>query len=397
MDDTPGRLAYVLQSFPERSQTFVTNELRELRRRGLVPGVHVLEPAGDPDPGGGDVPYELVPRPHARAVAAALRHVAVRNPGGLLRAVAFVLARPSPNRWGALGRALALVGALDQWPDRIHVHFLWHAARIGLLAALLVGARFSVTAHGRDLFVPNADAGALLARADPPVTVCEYNQRFLQRRWPQVPTPAVVPCGVDPETFQRTQPYGGSSTVVAVARLVEKKGLDDLVRAIAHLRETGHEVRCRIIGEGDQRAPLRALAVELDVGDLVELPGAVAPADVSDTLETAAVFCLPCVVAPDGDRDSQPVAVKEAMAMEVPVVATAEVGLPEVVDDRVGRLVPPRSPVALAAALCALLEADTDTRRAIGAAGRTRIEERFTITAGVDALLAAWDQADVPR
>lgn len=382
---------YVLQEFPERSQTFVQNELRELRRRGLRPRVFVLEAAGHPDPTATDLPHEPVPPVSLAMLARGLSAVVGRGPAGLVRALAFVLARPAPSRWRALGQALALVAQLRGRPDRFHVHFLWHAARVGLLASLLLGSRFSVTAHARDLFVPNADARDVFARSEPPVTVCDYNRRYVRARWPEVPDPAVAVCGVEPEHFTRTRPYRRDPfTVLSVARLVDKKGLDDLIRAVAHLRRAGNEVRCRIVGDGPLGAPLRRLAADLDVSDLVSLPGAVSPDEVRGGLETASVFCLPSVVAGDGDRDSQPVVVKEAMAMEVPVVTTSEVGLPEVVDDEVGRLVPPRAPVALAGALRGLLEADDADLRAMGQAGRRRIEERFSLRVGVDALLDAW-------
>ncbi len=391
MDGTRCELVYVLQEFPERSQTFVQNELRELRRRGLRPRVFVLEAAAHPDPTATDLPHEPVPPVSLAMIARGLSAVVGRDATGLARAVSFVLARPAPSRWRALGQALALVSQLGRRPDRIHVHFLWHAARVGLLASLLLGSRFSVTTHARDLFVPNADARAVFARSDPPVTVCEYNRRHVRTRWPETPDPAVVVCGVEPEHFTRTRRYRRDPfTVLSVARLVEKKGLDDLVRAVAHMRQAGHDVPCRIVGDGPEAASVRRLAADMGVADLVSLPGAVSPDEVRKALESASVFCLPSVVADDGDRDSQPVVVKEAMAMEVPVVTTSEVGLPEVVDEEIGRLVPPRAPVALADALRELSVADEGALRAMGEAGRRRIEERFSLTVGVDALVEAW-------
>lgn len=130
--------------------------------------------------------------------------------------------------------------------------------------------------------------------------------------------------------------------MVAIGRLVPKKGFGDLVEAVALLREhAAAPSRTVIVGEGPLRDGLEARIAELGLGDVIELRGACAPEDVRALLERAAVLAMPCVVAPDGDRDSMPVVVKEALAMEVPVVASREVGLPELVRPEWGRLHPP--------------------------------------------------------
>jgi glycosyltransferase involved in cell wall biosynthesis len=79
---------------------------------------------------------------------------------------------------------------------------------------------------------------------------------------------------------------------------------------------------------------------------------------------------MPSVIAADGDRDSMPVVVKEALAMELPVVGSDEVGIPEMIDERWGRLVPPGDPESLADAIAELLALEPSARVAMGAAGR---------------------------
>ena len=112
---------------------------------------------------------------------------------------------------------------------------------------------------------------------------------------------------------------------------------------------------------------------------------------VLDRMATAAVVCLPARIADDGDRDSMPVVLKEAMARSYPVVATAVVAIPEMVDDEVGRLVPPDDPGALAAALGELL-GDADLRGRLGAAGRDRVAERFTLAGEVTRLRGLFER-----
>jgi glycosyltransferase involved in cell wall biosynthesis len=111
----------------------------------------------------------------------------------------------------------------------------------------------------------------------------------------------------------------------------------------------------------------------------VELVGARTHEEVRELLESAAVLAMPCVVSADGDRDTMPVVVKEALAMEVPVVASDEVGLPEVVREHWGRLVPPGDSTALAAALGELLDLPVETRAAMGRAGREFVLEHCDV------------------
>jgi glycosyltransferase involved in cell wall biosynthesis len=110
-------------------------------------------------------------------------------------------------------------------------------------------------------------------------------------------------------------------------------------------------------------------------------------------MEEAAVFAMPSVVAPDGNRDAVPVAVLEALAMELPVVASDEVGLPEVVTPAWGRLVPPGDPVALAAALAEVLELPPQARAQMGADGRAFVRERRDLRAQTERLLELVDAA----
>jgi len=175
---------------------------------------------------------------------------------------------------------------------------------------------------------------------------------------------------------------------VSVGRLVEKKGFSYLLEATAFLRARGSSPgRVTIIGDGPLRQELLEQARQLAIDDIVEFRGAREPAEVLEALEGSDLFTLPCVIAADGDRDSMPVVVKEALAMELPVVATDEVGLPEVVDEAWGRLVPPRDPRQLADALEELLALEPATRAKMGRAGRAFVLEYANLERETDKLV----------
>jgi colanic acid/amylovoran biosynthesis glycosyltransferase len=182
-----------------------------------------------------------------------------------------------------------------------------------------------------------------------------------------------------------------------VGRLVEKKGFAHLLEATALLRERGMAAHVVIGGDGPLRDQLESRIRELGLDGLVELPGVLEPDAVRSLLERAAVFAMPCVVAGDGDRDAMPVVVKEALSMEAPVVASDEVGLPEVVRPEWGRLVPPGDVEALAAAIDELLSLSPTERARMGSAGRAFVLDRFSLHREATKLTGLLVEEERPR
>jgi glycosyltransferase involved in cell wall biosynthesis len=362
------RIAVLADVFPVVSETFVANEIRALRRLGH----EVVVVAGSGDPRDPDAFY-LDQVPH-RARVAALGRVAARRPLACARDLA---GRRSWRPAEQPRHLRTLAGAAERLRgiDHIHVHFAAGAATDGLRLGRLLGVPVSITAHAYDIFLTPLNLERKLRDAAFTTTGCAYNVRHLMSLAPEAEIHEIV-MGVDANEFRRTTPHADGRHVVAIGRLVEKKGFADLVDAAAILGE-----RVTIVGDGPLRAELEARIARHGLGDRVQLVGARSPEQIRALLEDAAVLAMPCVVAADGDRDSMPVVVKEALAMEVPVVATDEVGLPEIVDDGCGRLVPPRNATALADAIGDLLDLPVEQRAALGRAGRERVLERCDLDA----------------
>jgi glycosyltransferase involved in cell wall biosynthesis len=173
--------------------------------------------------------------------------------------------------------------------------------------------------------------------------------------------------------------------LVAVGRLVEKKGFHVLIEACRLLRARGVEFRCEIIGEGPLEAGLRT-----QIGDKpdVVLKGPRPQPEIRQALSRASVFVLPCVEEKSGGMDILPTVITEAMAASLPVVSTRLAGIPEmVVEGKTGWLVPPGDPVAVADAVQKLL-VNPDKARAMGAAGRLHAEAIFADTVTIPQLSA---------
>ena len=391
------RVAYLVRRYPLLSQTFVRNEVDEARRQGLDLVVCSLE-QGDQLAGGAAPDLLVDGRWSDDELAQAARAHRRRHPlrWRRFRRTCDVLASELGRGPGKVDHRTipALATELEErGVDVLHAHFGWQGAVAAWLLSTLLERPWSMTLHANDIFAMPRHLEAKLAAADRVVTVCDYNLRWMRDHLGLERPVDVVVCGVEvpslPVAAAGAEP---AVDVLAVGRLVEKKGFDLLLRAAAELHRTARpDLSVEIVGEGPLEDELTSLRDELGIGDVVRFQGALAHDEVLERMGQARVFCLPCRVASDGDRDSMPVVIKEAMARAVPVVATAEVAVPEMVDERCGRLVPPEDPIALAGALGELL-ADPSLAATLGQAGRQRVEERFTLEGEVAKLLRVFEE-----
>ena len=358
--------------FPAVSETFVVEECRRLMELGheveVVAGSRPERPAAGVD----DVPVRYLGDEGQAWQARSLARLAARHPGAVARDVR------ERGRWRRDERVAPLrvlaphaIRLTARPRARIHAHFAAGAALSAMRVARLTGRPWSLTAHAYDVFAAPANLRAKLESAAFVTTGCRYNAVRLGGLGARHVHEVVM--GVDAERFTRAAPHPDDGYVLAVGRLVEKKGFVHLVRAAA--RPELANARVVIVGEGELREALRDEIERLGVGDRVTLAGRREQDEVRELLEGAAVLAMPAVIASDGDRDSMPVVVKEALAMEVPVVASDEVGLPEIVRPEFGRLVPPGDDAGLAAALAELLSLAPEERAAMGRTGRAFVKE----------------------
>ena len=373
----PPSVLYVLKRYPRLSETFITRELLELEAVGCRIAVDALmTPEDGPrhaDVDGVRAEVRYLPRhPKLTDLSVLIAHlqVAVRR----------------PVRWGSLAfnarrngdwrRFLQAGVTADRVRreriDHLHAHFATAALDVARDAAALSGRPFTVTAHAKDIFhddnaksLPDRVRGAAAV-----VTVSAFNVRHLALHLPTSPL-AFVPNGV-PTFPPVTAPASNVPTgpVLCVARLVDKKGIDVLIDAVAVLRDRNTELTVEIIGGGPLDETLRGRAHLAGLDDVIRFLGP-QPSDIVDAAyRRCSMVVLPCRVAANGDRDGMPTVILEAMARGLPVISTDVVGISEAIrSGRTGLLVPPDDPAGLAIAIGELLH-DPDLRSRLGAGAR---------------------------
>lgn len=401
------RLGVLCSRFPKLSETFVLDEMVELEARGFdvlplalrhetpavshpeAPRMALLGRAALRGCGTAGAQLRWLRRDRSRYLstwAGALRGNA-RSPRFLARAVVVV----------PLAARLAVV-AERQGLERIHAHYATHPALAAWVINRLTGLPFTFTAHAHDIQVDRAMLAEKARAADFVVTISEHNRRLLGGWLPGVRV-EVVRCGVDPDRFEavplRAPGPPGRLRLACVGSLEPYKGHAVLLEALARI-DPRLDVVAELAGDGPARAALERAAIGLDVAHRVRFLGPLARPDVDALLARSDAFVLPSVVTPSGKCEGLPVAIMEAMAAGLPVVASAISGVPELVrHEDTGLLVEQRDPDGLAAAI-QRLAADPGLRRRLGRRGRRLVlaeHDRVRNVAALARLLGGADGA----
>jgi glycosyltransferase involved in cell wall biosynthesis len=269
------------------------------------------------------------------------------------------------------------------------------AARTAFWIQKFFGISFSFTAHANDIFAPRdfeIGLNKLVDAARVVGTETDYAKEFLQEHFPKrADRIHRIYNGLNLAEFRRADFSCAPPTIIAVGRLIDKKGFADLIQACRLLVERGKSFRCQIFGEGPLEERLRRQIEELKLQNCVELPGPKPQHEIKKYLAAGTVFVLPSVIDPEGGMDNLPTVIMEAMATGLPVVSTGIGGIPEmVIENETGFLVRAGDAVALADAIENVIT-DFSVAPRLGESGHKHARELFSIEKNVRSLLALID------
>jgi len=391
------RIVYIAKKLPYgHEEAFVIPELLALRARGHEMRLAPLQISGE------------VRHDDARALEEIAWPAALMAPSVLGTALLELLSRPvtvlhalaplarSRTPWLLIKNLLAVPKAL--WLARRcraegieHIHAHWGAVpgTYAMVAASVAGLPFSMTCHRYDIAQNNL-LPAKARRASWIRAIDRAGARELASHiGPDLPQPVVLHMGVAPPPMPppRRRAAGAPWRFVIAARLVEKKGHRYLLDALAALRKQGRSVVLNILGEGPLQDNLEQQVRHLGLEGLVTFAGTSPHATFLQRLIAGDwdAMALPSIVARDGDKEGIPVSLIEAMACGLPVVATDNGGIPELLDGGAGLIVPERDVAALTAAMARLMD-DITLHAALIAKARDRIEREYDLNGVVDRL-----------
>ena len=404
------RVAFVLKGYPRLSEAFIAQEIAALERRGLeILIVSLRRPNSERrHPVHGEIRAQLLYLPEylllepLRVLRAWLQVRKFEAYAKSRRLWLRDLTRdPTPNRVRRFGQALVLAAELPPDVRRLHAHFLHTPASVTRYAALLRGLPWSGSAHAKDIWTtPDWEKREKLADCEWLVTCTGANRDHLSRLAPPGRVELVYH-GVDlarfPVPAAPRPPRDGSReavVILCVARLVEKKGIDVLLNALARL-PAGLNWKLVHVGNGPLRLGSKARA--LGIAQRVEWRGALTQEKLLIEYRNADLFVLASRIAGDGDRDGLPNVLAEAQSQGLACVATRVSAIPELVKDGIsGVLVEANDAGALGAALQALIR-DPARRGELGRSGQREVLERFRLESNLARLAAKFGLPDEDR
>lgn len=367
------RTGYVVKVYPRFSETFVVTEILAREEAGEDLAIFALRPTTDarfhPEISRIQAPVHHLSKPTKLGDTWVAISEAQRELPDFAARFASVL--PFLTRIEASEAVQGITLALQAQRTgitRLHVHFASSQARVARIAATLLDIPYTVTTHAKDIFHESVDHPVLadvLGHAEAIVAISDYNRRFLADLLPHLQGRThLVRNGLDLDRFPYRFPPApeGPLRVVAVGRLVEKKGFDVLVEAVSQVVHAGLEVEVRIAGDGELRADLQRHIDATGLRQACQLLGPRSQAEIRDVMGWADVLVAPCVVGADGNADGLPTVLLEAMATGVPCIATRVTGIPEAVhpsrgdEPGTGILLEPGDTGALAQALLAVAD-----------------------------------------
>ena len=388
------RFAYLFERFPSFGQTFCYREVAELDRQDVASPIFSIRNPKDEPPQEWDA--RIVRRVHYLPEEKELLDD-VRSALKKRKLTPEIVA--ALDDWGRRTDFLRLYQAVyvglrlhELGVRHVHAHFAGMAARTAFWIHRFFPMTFSFTAHANDIFAPRhfeIGLDKLVDVARVIVTETDYAAQFLRERFPQRANSVHrIYNGLDLAEFERADFSSTPPLIIAVGRLIAKKGFAELIRACALLAERGKLFRCEIIGEGPLENELRAQIDKLNLQNRFVLSGAKPQREVRQHLAAASVFVLPSVLDPEGGMDNLPTVIMEAMATGLPVISTNIAGIPEmVVQNETGFLVQPADPIALAKAIEDVID-DRLLAQRLGEAGHQRAQELFSIEKNVRELCA---------
>jgi colanic acid/amylovoran biosynthesis glycosyltransferase len=390
------KIAYLTSQYPAVSHTFITREVLALRARGVTIDTFSIRRASAADT------IDEQARAEARGtrwvLPARLRDLittclwlATSRPLLTITTLARTLSRPGMGvtarlKWVAyFAEAMVLAHWLtDGQYDRLHCHFGNSGSSTGMIAARLAGIPFSFTCHGSEVLEPvKFRLADKVAVADFVVCVSKFGMAQLMLLCPpnQWTKFHVVRCGLPAMPAPCGPNRSGHNEILCVGRLSPEKAHLVLLDALARLREHRVDFRCTLVGNGPMRSVVERRIRDLHLTERIRLTGSLPPAQVMACYRSATVAVLPSFT------EGVPVTLMEALAHELPVVATYVGGVPELVDPgRSGLLVPPGDVEGLANALEHVLK-DPDWARGLGLNGSQVVRRQFDQDTQAEALV----------
>ena len=346
-------IAYVVEKFPSPTEYFILNEIIELEKKGFEITILVLRKQKKY--------VDILKLNQLKSSIIYLPNFYFVFPflSFLLSPVSFFrfilsdihsLNTKFLKQMRDLGISLFFYHKLKNKKIRhFHAHFAFLAVDIASKLSKIQKKKYSLTVHAQDIYVNIPKIKQVVNDALFTITCTKFNSNYLNKitNSKYKTKIFIVYHGIDIskwslKTFTK-ELYKSDYHILSVARLVEKKGLIYLLKAIQILIDQGVKVKCTIIGEGPLKKQLDRYIQDNYLHHFIQILDFMHQEDLKEHYAISDIFILPSIVSKDGDRDGLPNVILEAMSMEIPVISTPVSAITEIIQDRITGLLVERS------------------------------------------------------
>jgi glycosyltransferase involved in cell wall biosynthesis len=396
MSSTP--IAFILKGYPRVSETFIAQEIYLLEKQGFDISIFSMRKARESER---QPITKLIKAPVIYApeyiwpaffsvmfenFKALMTHPAQYTKWGCI-AVFRSLKKRSDDPLKRFLQACWYIGSQglgSSSPVRhLHSHFAHAPTEMAFYMSKVSGLSYSISAHAKDIYtVSSADLIERVQNSKLLMTCTSFNVDYLCKL-PGIDKNKIHLAyhGIDLDLFKSKNPRlwvnKNLQNLISVGRLVQKKGYPTIFKALHLLKTKGHHFHYHIIGSGEDYKKLTELAQELELSDRVTFYKTMIQPQIIELMQTGGIYLIASQITADGDRDGIPNTVAEAMAMELPVIATNVSGIPELIEhNHTGLLVEPEDPNAYAQAIEKLWSAP-EIANQISHQARLKVESVF--------------------
>ncbi|MBQ4851567.1 glycosyltransferase [Pseudoalteromonas sp. MMG012] len=379
-------IGILVPSFPVASETFVVTEINALVKSGHKVTVITFENIGRSDVLSPSVDVVEISKPSHQSLIMGCLNLSALHRGYM--SASKMSSIPTPSLL-AYGNSIAQIIKLTEI-EHLHCHFMHGSLAYGIVGAKLANITVSSIGHGHDVYVNQADIPQKLSLCDFSVAVCQdmANQfsRYAQSRV------KLLHCGINLESFNQSPSSAYSDVkLLFIGRLVEKKGLQFLMPALKNVL-VQHQVTLDIVGDGPLMNDLKFMAEALGIEKNVNFLGRKPPAWIAKNTKNYSALVAPFCIAKNGDRDTGPLVLKEAMGSGIAVLTTELMGAKEIVNQKVGFKCKPSDIMSLSKIVTDFCELSPYQRFTMGQNGKRFVTKHFNARAQAEKL-SHWVQA----
>lgn len=355
-------IAYILRKFPTFSQTFVQREVNSLIEAGYDVKIYSLysksydeseENVENPKWKGKCEYYNYISKDIAKTTIKSFlkyRTNLILETYKLLKLKKRKNLKEIISLLKYIPKTLKIIEDIEsQEINHIHAHWANKPTSLTYFIKNLTNINYSFTAHAYDIYSKGANTEKSLnqkiKQSTHVVTCTNYNKKYLENISPEEKQKIYLNYhGLKPKKYQNKREKTQKTYAVAGGRLVEKKGLKYLIKALAKIKkEENQEIPIKIFGDGNQREKLEKLKQENNLNK-IEFKGKIPHEEVIKIFSEAQFFIAPSIIAKNGDRDGIPNVILEAYATKTPTIASKISGIPEIVkNNKTGWLTPPKN------------------------------------------------------